>query len=299
MDKRIAVIGAGAIGGYTGGQLAHNGFDVTLIDPWPEHIEAIRRDGLALEGVTEEEFVVARPKTMHLTEVQQLAKEKPIDIAMVSVKSYDTEWATLMIGQYLAPDGYVVSLQNCMNEERIAACVGWDKTVGAIPALLSAELYAPGRVRRTAAKGSSPYEVYRVGEVHGRITKRARGTGGDDRHRRHRQGDDQSLGRALVEALRQRHAQRRRRRDRALRQRDGPARRDPAAQHPARRRGGARRPGARLPARAHPHARPRDLARAGEGDAEPRSTRSRGRSSRRRPRTPAASCSARRWARTC
>ena len=33
MDKRIAVIGAGAIGGYTGGQLAHNGFDVTLIDP--------------------------------------------------------------------------------------------------------------------------------------------------------------------------------------------------------------------------------------------------------------------------
>jgi len=48
MEKRIAVIGAGAIGGYTGGQLAHNGFDVTLIDSWTEHIEMIRRDGLAL-----------------------------------------------------------------------------------------------------------------------------------------------------------------------------------------------------------------------------------------------------------
>jgi 2-dehydropantoate 2-reductase len=59
-----------------------------------------------------------------------------------------------------------------MNEERIAGIVGWDKTVGVIPALLGAELYAPGRVRRTAAKGASPYEVYRVGEVHGRITKR-------------------------------------------------------------------------------------------------------------------------------
>jgi 2-dehydropantoate 2-reductase len=91
---------------------------------------------------------------------------------MVAVKSYDTEWATRLIAQYLAPDGYVVSLQNCMNEERIAGVVGWDKTVGAIPALLGAELYAPGRVRRTAAKGSSPYEVYRVGEVHGRVTKR-------------------------------------------------------------------------------------------------------------------------------
>ena len=172
MDKRIAVVGAGAIGGYTGGHLAHNGFDVTLIDSWPEHIEAIRKDGLAIEGVTKEEYVCAKPKTMHLTELQQLAKQKPIDIAMVSVKSYDTEWATMLIGQYLASDGYVVSLQNCMNEERIAGIVGWDKMVGAIPALLGAELYAPGRVRRTAAKGASPYEVYRVGEVHGRITKR-------------------------------------------------------------------------------------------------------------------------------
>jgi 2-dehydropantoate 2-reductase len=76
MDKRIAVIGAGAIGGYTGGQLAHNGFDVTLIDPWPEHVETIRRDGLALEGVTQEEFVLAKPKTLHLTEVQHFAKER-------------------------------------------------------------------------------------------------------------------------------------------------------------------------------------------------------------------------------
>jgi len=171
-DKRIAVIGAGAIGGYTGGHLAHNGFDVTLIDPWPEHIETIRKDGLAIEGVTEEEYVCAKPKTMHLTQVQDLAKHKPIDIAMVAVKSYDTEWATILIAQYLAPDGYVVSLQNCMNEERIAGIVGPDKTVGVIPALLGAELYAPGRVRRTGAKGASPYEVYRAGELHGRITKR-------------------------------------------------------------------------------------------------------------------------------
>ena len=149
MEKRIAVVGAGAIGGYTGGHLANNGFDVTLLDPWPDHVEAIRRDGLALEGMTEAEFVCARPRTMHLSEAQHLAKERPIDIAMVAVKSYDTEWATRLIAQYLAPDGYVVSLQNCMNEETIAGVVGWDRTVGAIPALLGAELYAPGRVRRT------------------------------------------------------------------------------------------------------------------------------------------------------
>jgi 2-dehydropantoate 2-reductase len=172
MDKRIVVVGAGAIGGYTGGNLAHNGYDVTLIDHWPQHIEAIRRDGLSLEGITPEESVVARPKTLHLTEVQQLAKEKPIDIAFISMKSYDTEWATIMMRQYLAPSGYVVSLQNCINEERIAGIVGWGKTVGAIAAILSAELYAPGKIRRTGAKNPPGHEVYRVGEVHGRLTQR-------------------------------------------------------------------------------------------------------------------------------
>ena len=172
MEKRIAVVGAGAIGGYTGGNLAHNGFDVTLIDPWPEHVEAIRKDGLSLEGISPQESVVARPKTLHLTEVQRLAKERPIDIAFVSMKSYDTEWATMMIRQYLAPTGYVVSLQNCINEERIAGVVGWGKTVGAIAALLSAELYAPGHIRRTGAKNPPGHEVYRVGEVHGRMTQR-------------------------------------------------------------------------------------------------------------------------------
>jgi 2-dehydropantoate 2-reductase len=171
-DKRIVVVGAGAIGGYTGGNLAHNGYDVTLIDPWPEHIEAIRGDGLSLEGITAEESVVAHPKTLHLTEAQRLAKERPIDVAFISMKSYDTEWATLMIRQYLAPGGYVVSLQNCINEERIAGIVGWGKTVGAIAAILSAELYAPGKIRRTGAKNPPGHEVYRVGEVHGKITPR-------------------------------------------------------------------------------------------------------------------------------
>src|SRR5258706_8849680 len=172
MDKRIVVVGAGAIGGYTGGNLAHNGFDVTLIDPWPEHIETIRRDGLALEGITPDEFVLARPKTLHLTEIQRLAKERPIDIAFISVKSYDTEGATMMIRQYLAPSGYIVSLQNCINEERIAGHVGWGRTVGAIAAILRAELEGQGKLRRTGAKNPPGHEVYRVGEVHGRITAR-------------------------------------------------------------------------------------------------------------------------------
>src|SRR5574337_1430164 len=141
MEKRIAVVGAGAVGGYVGGHLAGNGFDVTLVDPWPEHIEAIRADGLSLEGVTAEETCIVRVPTMHLTEVQELARQRPIDIAFVSVKSYDTEWATMLISQYLAPGAVVVSLQNCINEERIAGIVGWGRTMGCIAARISVDLY--------------------------------------------------------------------------------------------------------------------------------------------------------------
>src|ERR1044072_4926924 len=101
MTKRIAVVGAGALGGYVGGTLAHLGHDVTLIDPWPEHVETIRSRGLELDGVTpEEKFVVRKAKILHLTEVQSLART-PIESAMVAVKSYDTPWASALIAPYL------------------------------------------------------------------------------------------------------------------------------------------------------------------------------------------------------
>ena len=119
---RLAFVGAGAVGGYVGGHLHRLGHDVTLIDPWPEHIETIKRQGLHLEG-TQGEYLV-QPRALHLHEVQSLFKD-PVDIAFVCTKSYDTAWATMMIRQYLSPGGFVVSLQNCMNEETIAGIVGW------------------------------------------------------------------------------------------------------------------------------------------------------------------------------
>ena len=101
MGKRIAVVGSGAVGGYLGGHLARTGNDVTLIDPWPEHVEAIRARGLQLSGMTDEETCTVRLPTMHLTEVQSLSQQQPIDIAIVSSKSYDTEWSTVLIRPYL------------------------------------------------------------------------------------------------------------------------------------------------------------------------------------------------------
>lgn len=169
---RIAVVGAGAIGGYVGGHLARSGHEVVLIDPWPEHIEAIRQRGLELTGVTPAEHFVVRPEAMHITGVQALSRQSPVDVAFIAVKSYDTEWATMLIRPYLAGESCVVSLQNCINEERIAAIIGWGRTVGCIAALISADLFEAGRIRRTSPLGDGGPPVFRVGESHGRTTRR-------------------------------------------------------------------------------------------------------------------------------
>ena len=100
MGKKLAFMGAGAVGGYVGGHLARAGQDVTLIDPWPEHINTIKQQGLQLEG-TQGEYLV-HPRALHLHEVQSLFKD-PVDIAFVCTKSYDTVWATTLISQYLVP----------------------------------------------------------------------------------------------------------------------------------------------------------------------------------------------------
>lgn len=175
MKKRIVMVGTGALGGYIGGNFAHQGFDVTFVDGWKEHLDTIRTTGLELDGVTaEEKFTVKTDQTVLYDNIAELAKVKPFDIAFVSVKSYDTAQATKAIKPYLAAGGYVVSLQNCINEDTIASVVGADKVLGVIASIISVELYGPGKIRRMAAKGGEKHTVFRIGEMNGAITDRVK-----------------------------------------------------------------------------------------------------------------------------
>jgi 2-dehydropantoate 2-reductase len=177
MGSRIVIVSAGAVGGYTGAHMLKAGEDVTFVDAWPDHVDHINKHGLRVTHAKDVAEFTVPARALHLTQVQQFSKEQPFDIAFICTKSYDTAWSTMMIQQYLAPNGYVVSLQNCMNEAAIASVVGWGKTLGCIASSITVNLAAPGHIHRGAGKGGAAHTVYRTGEVHGLITPRAQEVG--------------------------------------------------------------------------------------------------------------------------
>lgn len=167
----IAVFGAGSIGGYVGAKLAASGRNVTLVDAWSAHVEAIRKSGMRL--VEEEGETAVAARAIHLHEVLHQLRTAPVNLAILSVKSYDTAWMTTLIREVLAPDGVVVSLQNGMNDGVISGVVGKDRVLGCTLTRLGSELVAPGVIRRSLYRPSDDYAVFRVGELSGAPSARA------------------------------------------------------------------------------------------------------------------------------
>ncbi len=162
---RIGIIGVGAIGGVVGGLLTKAGRDVTLVDQWPEHVEAMKTKGLQLSGTCGDHLIPVH--ALHIHELQTV--EQPFDAVFVAVKSYDTEWATSLGLRYLAPNGCIVDFQNGMNDERVAAVAGRERTLGCV-ITIGAGLIGAGHATRTdrAAVG------FKVGELDGKETDRAK-----------------------------------------------------------------------------------------------------------------------------
>jgi 2-dehydropantoate 2-reductase len=166
MATRIGIIGAGAIGSIVGGMLTKAGHDVTLIEQWPEHVEAMKKVGLRLSGTCGEHVVPV--KALHIHEVQSL--REPFDAVFVAVKSYDTEWAAAMaVANLRQPDGVVVDFQNGINDERVAAVAGRERTLGCV-ITISAGMYEAGHAIRTD-RGTMGFKI---GEHDGKDTARAR-----------------------------------------------------------------------------------------------------------------------------
>jgi 2-dehydropantoate 2-reductase len=168
MDKKIAVLATGANGSCIAADLTRAGLDVTMIDQWPEHVEAMRSRGVTIE--TKSGTTTTRVNAHHLCNVCEL--NTVFDVVLLTSKAYDSGWLTEFIVPYLAPDGMLVAVQNCMTAEPLAEIVGIERTVGCVVEL-SSQLFEPATIKRNTDTGHTwfgvgafdPAHADRVGEI--------------------------------------------------------------------------------------------------------------------------------------
>jgi 2-dehydropantoate 2-reductase len=142
-DPRIAFVGTGAQGASIGADFVLAGYDVTFIEQWPAHVEAIRENGITVNLPTR--TINARASVLHFCQVAEI-KQK-FDLIFLVVKAYDTKWVTQMVEPVLAEDGFVIGLQNGMTHLDIASVVGLERTIGAVIEIAS-NMFVPGVTNR-------------------------------------------------------------------------------------------------------------------------------------------------------
>ena len=169
MNERICIFGVGAVGSYIGGHLTKAGHDVTLIDMWGSHIDSMNNHGLTINDLNFSNSV--KVNAIHLTNTVTILGK--FDIIFLCVKSFDTEWASHYVKNLVKPNGIVISAQNCMNDTKISSIVGPNQAIGMVMSTISVALWEPAIVKRGGPTGKERgYVIFRIGELHGRITER-------------------------------------------------------------------------------------------------------------------------------
>ena len=140
---RIAVLGTGANGASIGADMIRAGHDVTFIDQWAAHVEAMRSNGLTVR--LPDAVQHTHPHAFHLCQVAEM--RKPFDIVFLSVKTYDTRWTVELIRPLLHEGSIVVGLQNGMTIDDVSDVVGAHRSVGAVLGI-AANMFEPGSVER-------------------------------------------------------------------------------------------------------------------------------------------------------
>ena len=137
---RVAIMGAGGVGGYYGGMLARAGHDVTLIARG-EHLRAILSNGLTVKTAHAGEFTVTVPATEAPSEIE------PVDLVLFCVKTYDTDSAAEMIRPLIGPETVVLPLQNGVESpERIACHTENERVIGGTT-YVSSKIESPGIIK--------------------------------------------------------------------------------------------------------------------------------------------------------
>ena len=138
-------VGAGAIGGSVASRLTRAGVAPLVVDADPVHVALLREPGIAV-GTAEGETVTPLDA---ITPADATARTGTCDVLVLAVRWQTTEAALTPLLERLAPDGDVVSLQNGLSCEKVAAIAGAGRTVGCAVGF-GATYLGPGRVRLDA-----------------------------------------------------------------------------------------------------------------------------------------------------
>ena len=159
---KIAVIGAGGVGGFFGGRLAHAAYDVTFVARGA-HLEAMRRDGLTIENEPQGNIHVPRVKVTH-----DPASIGPVDLVIIAVKLWDTENAARAARSIAGPDTAVLSLQNgVIKDDILRREFGTAAVMGGV-GYVATHISRPGVIRQTGT-----LQRLLVGEYDGSRSRRA------------------------------------------------------------------------------------------------------------------------------
>ena len=157
---KIVVLGSGAMGCVYGGKLAEAGYEVTLVDIWKEHIDAIKQNGLHIEGVGGERKITS------VKAVTSPSEAGKADLVIVFVKATMTEEAVVGAKDIFQENSIVLTLQNGLgNIEAIGRHVNPNQIMAGVSGH-GATLLGPGKVRHAGAGYTA------LGEISGVLTKR-------------------------------------------------------------------------------------------------------------------------------
>ena len=154
---KITVIGAGAIGGISGAYLTKAGRDVTLVEAYEPHLEGIR-NGVVIDGVRGD-------LTVPLNAIPPGELEGPLGVVLLAVKSAKTLEVLERIELMLEPETVIVSLQNGINEDRIASVIGPERVIGCSIGW-GATYIGPGHLSQSS---DGPFVI---GELDGKMSER-------------------------------------------------------------------------------------------------------------------------------
>jgi len=159
---RIAVVGAGAIGGYYGALLQRSGSKVAFLARG-RHLAAIRERGLRIESVVEDPFTLPVRATDDPREIGR------VDLVLFTVKAFDSAAAARLLPPLLAPETAVLTLQNGVDSvDVLIEAVGRRHVLGGLCQIFCA-VASPGIIRQTGG----PRRVV-LGELDGTLSRRAR-----------------------------------------------------------------------------------------------------------------------------